>query len=66
MPNFLSFSRVMKDAQIEIMLKLMRQRRLAHLIEGCEVVDEYIRSGRIPHKATDKCSAAEVKHIVET
>lgn len=55
----------MKDAQIEIMLKLLGQRGLAHLIEECEVVAEYKRSGRVPHKATDKCEAQKVKDIVE-
>ena len=56
--------RVLKDAQIELMLKLFDQRDYAHLIEECEVVAEYRRSGRIPHKPTRYCTARQVRDLV--
>lgn len=56
----------MKDAQIELLLKLFSQQGLGQLIEECEVVQEYQRSGRIPHKATDTCTSEQVRDKVES
>lgn len=57
--------RLFKDMQLESLIKLTDGQQIGEIYKKCEIIKEYVESGRKPWKSTEMCNLQQVGEAME-